>query len=269
MSSDEKLKYEILAKRKRLDAIQYLKTQGQDISTGNESLPQKKITNRDNTLELLLNEKANSAIKLNKIIESNAKNTLIKQQEDLRTSIEASSQELPANWQKVLDPSSGLYYYWNTVTNKTTWEKPDTVVVKIDTSNEVLPSDWEKTIHPATKQPIYVNRVTGEKRSSLQASTNQTPDHVKTESIKHTQVKKDSLTTKPAIGKTTNRNIDPLDRGRVSILCYNEQYLHQHLIAVYCVPIGILSYKYCLSLYNSTLNSENYRYFIFCPIYNE
>lgn len=82
---------------------------------------------------------------------------------------------LPQNWQKVLDASSNLYYYWNTTTNETTWDKPkndssSVASIAVEAASALplssLPPDWKQMVHAATKQVYYLNSKTGEKRAS-------------------------------------------------------------------------------------------------------
>jgi len=52
-------------------------------------------------------------------------NAAAKRPENWRPSHEISRTEgLPAGWRTVPDPATGMNYYWNTSTGKTTWERP-------------------------------------------------------------------------------------------------------------------------------------------------
>ena len=43
---------------------------------------------------------------------------------------EAEEARVAAAWKQVQDKNSGAFYYFNTITNATTWEKPPAGVVK-------------------------------------------------------------------------------------------------------------------------------------------
>jgi hypothetical protein len=59
---------------------------------------------------------------------------------------------LPENWSEALDPTSGHVYYYNSVTQETSWEYPGTP----------LPNDWVETTDPTSGQIYYYNSVTQE-----------------------------------------------------------------------------------------------------------
>ena len=86
-----------------------------------------------------------------------------------------TSVDLPAGWEKVVDPSSGDTYYFNEETNETSWDPPvephaapsveevaDPVVnVEKKASND-LPAGWERMVDPASGDVYFYNSETDE-----------------------------------------------------------------------------------------------------------
>jgi len=146
-----------------------------------------------------------------------------------------SESALPPDWKKVLDASSELYYYWNTVTNETSWEKPaplsgastvtDTHANKIELSDvdtlNKLPSGWTQMVHAATKQVYYIHGATGERRATLPSDNNTV------EVISSTNGKGPSTALKRTAQSNENNKkrrivVDPLDPTGGMVSCLNE-----------------------------------------------
>lgn len=227
------LERELLAQKKRIEAIEYLNKQGQNVESDKDKMNTPKLQT-DNTLDLLFRQKAISILKVSQNVEKSSKEFILKQQEELRKSKEqdiGSQLQLPPSWEKVLDPNSNLYYYWNTKTSETTWEKPfctsvpisnqingtdtDTAGGKLlngEQSNEVIPIGWKKVIHPATKQVYYVNELTGEKKSSFESNDQNKAAVNKGDDANIVgEKKKSSSNSKQDIEKRRRIVVDPLD----------------------------------------------------------
>ena len=72
---------------------------------------------------------------------------------------------LPENWLETVDPSSGQVYYYNSVTNETSWERPGgapAAAAPVAANTETLLENWVETVDPTSGQPYYYNTVTHE-----------------------------------------------------------------------------------------------------------
>ncbi len=165
----EKLQKELAAQKKRAQALQYLEKQGQ--SVGPISLQQIEENKKkgDNTLDLLLKERASN---LSKNVEKESKQALLNQQNAARLSEKTNANiqsEIVSNtvlahrWKETVDPVSGKTYYWNTTTNETKWERPVQPIQPASSSVSMngLPPNWIEKLHASTKQIFYVNTVSG------------------------------------------------------------------------------------------------------------
>lgn len=68
-----------------------------------------------------------------------------------------------SDWTAATDPGSGRTYYYNTVTQETSWEAPagfETAAAEPATSA----SQWTSAVDPGSGQTYYYNAVTGETR---------------------------------------------------------------------------------------------------------
>lgn len=70
--------------------------------------------------------------------------------ESAPVAVEASSD----NWVETVDPTSGQIYYYNTITNETSWTKPST--------EAALPENWVETLDPSSGRAYFYNSVTQE-----------------------------------------------------------------------------------------------------------
>jgi hypothetical protein len=62
------------------------------------------------------------------------------------------------DWVETTDPSTGQTYYYNKVTNQTSWEDPKSTTAEIGSTE----SDWVETPDPTTGKTYYYNEVTQE-----------------------------------------------------------------------------------------------------------
>lgn len=162
-----KLKIEELAKQNRINAQKALATVGQSVYISghvdkNISTKQEKTGPRDNTLDIILKSEAREkSIQLQKKSNITITNNTIKIK---------SIDNLPPNWEAIIDVNSKKTYYWNKFTNITTWEKPkDDSIDNITTSKTNkdiinIHPNWNEEFHRATQQKYYIHKITGMKR---------------------------------------------------------------------------------------------------------
>lgn len=180
----KKLERELDAQRKRVEALAYLSKHGATqsdiqvlISRGKpvEKIP---VKTTDNTLDCLLKQNVKQYEQKNL---AQLKADLIKQQygggssssgskPNPAASANGESTKLPANWQALKCSTSGEFYYWNQVTNETTWEAPTgpaaAAVRTVSRFSDRLPPGWAKKTHPATNQVFYLHEASGGIRSA-------------------------------------------------------------------------------------------------------
>lgn len=191
------------AERKRKEAQAYLKKEGQNTKTlhalrTEAAAATTKSTGPDNTLYLVMKEKAQAraaeesakaarmaAISHRSKAVNNDDNavSLATTTDDSKPKESATEGPLPKNWKSVADEASGQTYYWNVVTNETTWQRPESQpeseAEKSSSSDsshiqqeDALPEGWIAKIHPATEQLIYVNTKTGKSTGERPVSSN-------------------------------------------------------------------------------------------------
>ena len=151
----EQIKQEEQAQKRRDEAKKHLESIGQSIEKVD---PKKANKSSDNTLELLLSEKRKNIVNLNNI------DTTTSNKQSVPTTANNSNEKLQSGWQAVNDNKTGKTYYWNIITNETSWDKP--VLDKLnDTSKQrELPPHWIEKVHEATFQTYWVHEKTGNKR---------------------------------------------------------------------------------------------------------
>ena len=133
----------------------------------------------DNTLDAVAKRKSKGtrqADKYDKEAASLAARILTEKEAERHSRASQLSQRagrvLPQWWKEVLDSPSGKSYYWNELTNETSWECP----VRDNNKGgggeegwrpqrveELLPG-WKKKLHEATGQVLYENETTKERR---------------------------------------------------------------------------------------------------------
>ena len=140
---------------------------------------------------------------------------------------------MPHPWTSVFDQNSKSYYYWNSITNETTWEKPQTIIcdntvpiieetvqsvaippyqTNLIQSTPTLLAGWEERVHPATQQKYYINPTTGERRSEAPTLEALTAKHINSSQIAAPEAKKrPSSSSSDEFSKFQKYAIDPLD----------------------------------------------------------
>jgi hypothetical protein len=220
--SDEKLARELEAQKKRVVALKYLASQGQNVDTSEKVIQNmaKQASQSDNTLELMLKQRATSA-DTSRDLEKRAKAALLQSQDTLRSGLSnkpssSSASNEPVSvrtneeWEEIVDRGSMKSYYWNQTTNETRWEKPEGALI-LTKRTKCGGDDWKAAVHPATNQEYWINSRTGEKRfeapttSSSEAATKSVPSETKAAASSNKNKRK-------------YQNIDPLDPtgGQVS-----------------------------------------------------
>ena len=224
---------ELEAQKKRADALKHLQQQGQSvvINNGVHKVPPVVNTRADNTLELLFKQKiASSKSTTVTDSEKNAKAAILKQQDSFISSVKPNIDgPLPEEWKEVVDKQSGKSYYWNLVTNETSWERPivkniagsgssslSTAAVSATQTETDLPHPWVKKVHPATQQAYYFNPETKKSlsehplkaSSTLSSSSTALPDDNKKRSLSETSAAEATAKMK---GRALPADIDPLD----------------------------------------------------------
>ena len=248
----EKIEKEALAQKKKAETIAHLETQGQRVEGVIGFTKKLESKTSDNTLALLLSRKAvATTTEAEKVKEQQAKATLIKQQDDCRRArdLKTENESLPPSWQSVFDDGSKTFYYWNRVTNETSWTKPDAYpeIISVSgetgaTDNDVVPnivaaavvatlvavapvsdcadallSGWEERKHPATLQSYYVNLTTNESRYTmptlLAPSSSSSGQNMDNGSMKRSGDQRNAQAE-----KLRRLDIDPLDVSLVYLL---------------------------------------------------
>lgn len=163
------------AQKKRSLALAYLEKNGcgpseQEVKIAKVGLvaamsQKSKSASRDNTLSILHKRKAKeveAAYKTDKHVAVDGDEVASKRKENSPTVRDDTP--LPLNWKAIIDKKSGQLYYWNKITNETSWECPQGEVIELKKEKErVLPSGWREVLHPATKQTYYVHTATDKK----------------------------------------------------------------------------------------------------------
>jgi hypothetical protein len=141
-----------------------------------------KSTTTDNTLEVVAKRKAKAAAaeqaKTNalkaKLLEQ--QNALRSKPSDLSCGGGEDKESIPEWWKEVKDPKTGAVYYWNEITNETSWEKPKAETITSKKGSIPLPSGWREILHESTGQVMYENEVTKERRWEAPTGFNDVSD---------------------------------------------------------------------------------------------
>jgi hypothetical protein len=169
----EKLQKEAIAQREKAKALSYLQSEGQSVKEVSLELHEagKLKEQRDNTLELLMREKAQTelaklenALNIPVAAKSSTAAITVNANKPVVPAPRSSTipAPLPAGWQVVVDKASGKNYYWNKATKVTTWTRPVAVPsAPAPPSRAVV---WKEVVHPATQQVYFIHTQTGEKR---------------------------------------------------------------------------------------------------------
>lgn len=206
---------------KRQAALQHLEAQGQKVSVGGKlmgCLIEKPV---DNTLQLVMRQNALHSIEQSKRAENDAKRAIVQQQAQFRSDQQSKteSKPLPKDWQEVEDPSNHKVYYWNTVTNETTWTRPiESEESSFAKSTNDLPPGWEERKHPATGQLYYLHTSTGQTVHTKPSTSSSVPQSENSRAGT-TSTKVGVVSTTAASLPSSNENtkkrkiveVDPLD----------------------------------------------------------
>lgn len=195
---------ELLAKKKRAEALKHLEAHGQKVSVNGTMMGSTVQATTDNTLQLIRKQEAlrKSAQKASSEQATAAQAVQSSTSTSTSTTTKAAAEEksattcppLPAGWQEVLDATTKQTYFWNTISNETTWVRPSSSAAPPPPppppppavpSSPALPAGWEERTHPATRQTYYYNSATG--KSSFTLPALETPPHASTTSSSQDQ----------------------------------------------------------------------------------
>lgn len=245
----EKIEKEAAAQRKKAEAIAHLESQGQRVEGVIGFSKKLELKTSDNTLSMLLSRKAaTTASEGEKLKEQQSKAALIRQQEDSRRSreLKIENDSLPPPWQSLFDNGSSSFYYWNKITNETSWTKPviipdaapldavesvtssSSIAATVMPTIDLLLDGWEEKKHPATQQSYYINLITRETRSikpTLESMVSSSSSAVNKEIIGSSSNKRPSIASQNGeFSKYRKFAIDPLDVSQKLSAC-NAQFV--------------------------------------------
>lgn len=222
----------------------------------------------DNTLQLLLQRKVVTIANENEKL----KEKLLKQQEDARhaypQSSKSSNDTLPPNWESVFDKESKTVYYWNKITNVTSWDIPEPEDVPSSSAEVIEVTDltikkpvingWEEKYHSGTRQVYYLNIRTGEKSATnpadkLVSSSGSSNDQI-IPAEKGDKKRSSNFPDAAVLIKQQRYAIDPLDPTPVSLIsCVHfNRYFYMYLCI--CIIAYIFMHVYILMQIYVSLN---------------
>ena len=189
--SKSKAQKELEAQKARTAALKHRQSLKSGAALAKDA--DKNDAKRDNTLEILRRQAIANQIKDGKEHELKARAVFLQQRTTVSQSmgtsakstlaicnineiaqslaVNAGKEALPAGWQAVEDKTNGKKYYWNTQTNETSWEKPESKKVSAKEEKLSLPTGWEVVIDRTSLKEYFWNKNNNETRWERPTST--------------------------------------------------------------------------------------------------
>jgi hypothetical protein len=166
----------------------------------------------DNTLTLLLRQ---SVLEQSKGLVSGGSVPLAKQE---RMGAGSAEKKVPKPWKAVTDEATEKTYYWNTLTNETSWSMPEPAAEEAPASEDSLPEGWERKIHSASGQAYFFHQRTGKSSFTLPTLVKHAEIEAVHSAVGDKNPQNQAKTCVAAQKKRRREDVDPLDPtgGRVS-----------------------------------------------------